>query len=73
MASISPAQKQSFHQVLGELKQKLLSHHDVKMKKEELISKDYLEYLALKYTSQSFAVISDNYDTAAIRTILSHL
>ena len=55
------------------LKQKLISYHDEKTKSESFINEDYLEYLALKYTSKTMKDICDTHDTKALETIINHL
>lgn len=62
-----------FKKTLTALKQKLISYHDEKAKSESFISEDYMEYLALKYTSKSMKEICDTHDTAALETIISQL
>lgn len=73
MTNVTLVQKEAFEKALGELKQKLVSFHDEKVRREDLINQEYLEYLSLKYTSRSFADICKHCDAEAIRTILSKL
>lgn len=62
-----------FNKTLAALKQKLISYHDEKAKSESFINEDYMEYLALKYTSKSMKEICDTHDTEALETIISQL
>jgi len=66
-------EKTLFNQTLAILKQKLVSFHDEKVKSESFINEDYLEYLALKYTSKTFTSICNTYDTNALETIINHI
>ena len=65
--------KALFNRTLAVLKQKLISYHDEKTKSESFINEDYLEYLALKYTSKTMKDICDTHDTKALETIINHL
>ena len=65
--------KALFNRTLAVLKQKLISYHDEKAKSESFINEDYLEYLALKYTSKTMKDICDTHDTKALETIINHL
>lgn len=69
----APSERKLFQEELNKLKKKLVSFHDIKVRKEELINEEYLEYLALKYTSKSFTDICINCDVEAIRKIISQI
>jgi hypothetical protein len=62
-----------FNRTLAMLKHKIISYHDEKAKNESFINEDYLEYLALKYTSKTMKDICDTHDTEALETIINQL
>lgn len=61
-----------FNQALAALKQKIISYHDEKVRSEPFINEDYLEYLALKYTSKTMKEINDTLDVDALKTIIDN-
>lgn len=65
--------RELFNKTLAILKQKIIAYHDEKVKSEIFINEDYLEYLALKYTSKTMKDICDTHDTKALETIINHL
>ena len=65
--------KELFNKTLAILKHKLISYHDEKAKSESFINEDYLEYLALKYTSKTMKEINDTFDVDALKAIINNL
>ena len=62
-----------FNKTLAILKQKIIAYYDEKVKSEAFINEDYLEYLALKYTSKTMKEIHDALDVDALETIINNL